>query len=355
MNKTNKILIGIALTQLIAIVGMTFIGDSSEAATYEPTSLIEWSADEVTSITIDDDESNSITLQKSGENWLVASSDDYPADTSRILKGAGVAQGSPVLDKLTSLKVDRPTIRQPENHAPLKVAADVFERRVTLENSKGTKAVYYVASGARPQTVHVRRDGEDNVFEISDLSTWDLSTSLSNWIDTAYQTVEKSDVVSVAAEFADGKSFRIVRRESEAPEKGNETNAEDTPETDPIEYKWWFTVPTSDEVVQTEVDSLLAKLTALRLKDVHGKSAPEGADAPDATWTLTMADGKKVVLTVGAKTSDSSDDRHAKSTASEFHAIIASWDASSLLEVDLEKLRVKPADSEPAPETPKKK
>jgi hypothetical protein len=348
MNKTNKILIALALAQLIAIVCLTFMTDASEAATFDSAALVGLKPGDVTRITIEDDESKTIELTKTDGSWSVTSADDYPADAKRIL-GDG---GNGLLDKLAGINVDRPTIRHSENHVPLKVAADAFERRITLASGKDSTKVIYVASGARPQTVHVRRDGEDNVFEVSELSTWDLSTSLSSWIDTSYQALEKSDVVGFAAEFADGKSFRIVRREVEAPKK-DDNNKEDTPETDPIEYKWWFTVPTKDEATQAEVETLLTKLTSLRLKDVHGKTAPKNDDTAAAIWTVTMADGKKVTLTVGSKVSDENEDRHAKSSTSPFHAIIASWDATALLEVDLEKLRVTPP--APEPEEPKKK
>lgn len=360
MTGINKILLGLALAQLIALGGLSLLGDTNDPASFDPTPLIKMDAGDVVRVTITDDDQEVVELSKSSEGWQVSSSDDYPADESRIVsddqKNASPPTGAPLIDKLAGLMVERPSIRRPENHAPLRVAANEFERRVMIEDSSGKKETFFVASGARPQTVYVRRDGEDNVFEVSDLSTWDLSTALSNWIDTAYLTLERSEVVGITADFADQPGFRMVRREIKQPEGAEETDPAktETPKT-PV-TKWWFTAPTKDEVKPEELNTILAKLTGLRLKDVHGKSAPMDAGPASATWTVTMADGKKVELIVGGKVSKESDDRHVKTDASNYHAIIASWDASTLLKVDLEELRVQPPetlDGEPKEEQKK--
>lgn len=354
MNKTNKILIAIAIVQVLVLSGVSLMGGASEPTQYDETPFVTLKTESISGIEISDDAGEILTLKKTGDHWVVTSAADYPADSARITPSAEATSGNePLLSKLASLIVDRPSIRREENHLPLKVHAEEFERRLTLTTSEGKDFVGFIASGASPQTVYLRRDGENEVYEVSGLSTWDLSTSVDNWVDTTYQKAEMDAVVGLQVAFADAPGCKLVRREVvEAPEpKENEETSDATEKAEP-EYKWWFTSPSKKEAKETEIDSLLRKLTSLRLKDVHGKDSPESLQNPTATWTLTMKDGSTLELQLGGKVSDDADDRFAKSSSSDFYAVIAGWNASGLIELDPKTLEVEEEKPDNVPEDP---
>jgi len=144
VNKFNKILLGIALIQVVLLVVVSFSADGRSSTTTEPRKLVALDAADVKRLTITDAEKAEIVLGLGNDGWTLEGADNYPAKSDLLetpAKSGDDATPIPartgILDKITALTVSRPILRKAENHGPVKVADDKFERRIILEGKDG--------------------------------------------------------------------------------------------------------------------------------------------------------------------------------------------------------------------------
>jgi hypothetical protein len=193
MNRTQRILIGLLVAQLVLAVVLFWPRPAPAGAGRAP--LLGVKADEITSLTVRDNQGHSVKLAKSGAQWALPDAGDYPADVARI---------APVLAALAEMKAGRLVAQTPAAQKRLQVADDAFARRIDLETPAGTKTVYLGTSGGVDSS-HVRLGGQDQVYLVSGVADWQLGAEPASWTDPAYFTVPPADVAAMTLGNANGR------------------------------------------------------------------------------------------------------------------------------------------------------
>ena len=274
MNRNQQILAALLVVQLI-LSAIVLWPRAGTAAKSEPLFAGLQSAD-VVALTVTDNEAQSIALRQVSGNWVLPAADDYPAQAERI---------TPVLDKIVALTTQRLVTRTDASLKRLNLTADNFSRRVDLEKADGTKYTLYVGSSPSYGSSHVRIEGRNEAYIAPDLTSWELGTAATSWVDSSYLSVAQDDVTQVRLANAQG-SFTF-----EKDAQGNWT---------------WKELPAGQELAQDTVTTLVSRATAVTLLQPLGKQklAEYGLDLPVATVTLLKKDGQVVTVLVGAQNAE---------------------------------------------------
>ena len=194
MNRLNRILVGILALQLVLAVVVFWPRSAGSGAGTE--SLFPGvEADQIQEITLTDAQGATIALAKRDGSWVLPEADDYPADPERV---------EPLVDGLAALNTDRLVTQTSASHERLQVAEGDFQRRIDFQTADGTTHRVYLGSAPSFGVAHVRADGQDEVYLISDLSAQDAGVEASSWVDTSYFSVPQEEVVAVTVENGQG-------------------------------------------------------------------------------------------------------------------------------------------------------
>lgn len=274
MIKNHHKILATVLVAQIALSVVVFWPRPTTAGQQEPL-FPDLAKEDVTSLTIEDDQGNRIALQKVTGEWVMPDAGEYPAQSEEV---------EALLEKLTALTTGQLVTRSDTSHKRLRVAANDFARRIEFESSGGTETLYI---GSSPQygSVHFRLEGESEAYLTSQLTTWDVNASTSAWIDTSYHSVQQDDVARFTLENANG-TF-VFERDDDG---------------------WAMVEPEMAEgevLNETQVEAVLRRAAAVTIKSPLGveEKAAYGLDDPTAEVIMETGDGT-VTLTLGSKDDD---------------------------------------------------
>lgn len=302
MNKLQRILLAVLAAQLVLAV-IVFWPRAATTGAGSP--LLNIKSEDVTGLTISDDQGRTVKLAKAADGWIAASAADYPADATKI---------TPVLDKLAAITAGQPVAQTAASHAQLQVADNKYVRKVELQTAGGAQTLYLgSASGAR--ATHVRLAGQDAVYLARDVATWEVSGDVLSWIDAAYLSVPTTDVTAFTVKNANGE-FAFTKNEAGV---------------------WTLAGLAEGETLNTgAVTTLLNQAASVRLTAPLGKTDDPayGLAQPSATVTLTAKSGdqtRTVTLTIGAK--NGTDNSYVvKSSESAYYVRVAEFSVKDLVE-----------------------
>jgi len=274
MIKNHHKILATVLVAQIALSVVVFWPRPTTAGQQEPL-FPDLAKEDVTSLTIEDDQGNRIALQKVTGEWVMPDAGEYPAQSEEV---------EALLEKLTALTTGQLVTRSDTSHKRLRVAANDFARRIEFESSGGTETLYI---GSSPQygSVHFRLEGESEAYLTSQLTTWDVNASTSTWIDTSYHSVQQDDVARFTLENANG-TF-VFERDDDG---------------------WAMVEPEMAEgevLNETQVEAVLRRAAAVTIKSPLGleEKGAYGLDDPTAEVIMETGDGT-VTLTLGSKDED---------------------------------------------------
>lgn len=194
MNRLNQVLVGILALQLVVAAIVLW---PRSAATGESERLFpDLEAERITGLTITGSDGQSIRLAKAGDEWVLPEAGDYPAEEGKV---------PPLLEEIAGLETGRLVTQTSDSHKRLGVAEDAFERLVELELGDGTHHRLYVGTSPSFSVIHVRADGQDEVYLASDLSTIDLGVLATDWTGRNYLSVPRDQVVALTLENEHGR------------------------------------------------------------------------------------------------------------------------------------------------------
>jgi hypothetical protein len=193
-NRLNQILAGILLIQLVVAAFILWPRPTASSQGEPLLSGVE--ADQVGAITLTDSEGQTIRLAKTGSDWVLPDADDYPVQADNV---------SELLDKIIEPTADRLVAQTRSSHARLGVAKDDFRARIDLELEDGTQQTLYVGSSPTFGVAHVRVEGQDEVYLVSDLSAQDAGTQATAWVDRTYFTAPSEQIVALTLENPSGQ------------------------------------------------------------------------------------------------------------------------------------------------------
>jgi hypothetical protein len=301
MKRHQQILAGILIVQIILGV-ITFWPRSGAAGATQPV-FPDLDVADIVTLTITDDQGAHIILNRSGENWGLAEAGDYPAKADTI---------TPILDKFTQLDTATLVARTESSHKALQVADDDFVRRIDIGMKDGTTHTLYLGSSPRYTATHFRVAGQDETYLTAALSSWELNTAATSWVDTTYRTLDAATVTEVTLQNANG-TFKLVKSGEE----------------------WTLADLAGDEVIASgKTSDIVTKATRVSLQRPLGltEDTSYGLDSPAAIVTLKMEDGSVYTLRVGAKFDGSN--YAVKASESPYYVAVTEYNVKTLIEND---------------------
>jgi len=317
MKRIQQILAGILAVQLIISV-IVFWPRSAAGATGKP-AIPDLKVDDVVALTITNDQLQTVKLQKVNGEWGIADAEQYPVKAESVTS---------LLDKLTRLNTNNLVANTEASQRQLQVASDTFVRRLEIELQDGTKQIVYLGSAPRYTATHFRMGGQTETYLTTELTSWELNTTATSWIDSTYSDIDQTQLTQVVLENANGK-FTFVK-EGEA---------------------WqMLELAEGDTGAAGKISDVITKASRVTTMRPLGKTdKPEyGFSAPSATVTLTTAD-KTYTFKVGAK--DATDNSYpVASSESAYFVAVAEYAVSPLVNNTYESFLETPAT--PAATTP---
>ncbi len=303
ITRLQQILIGVLVLQL-ALAALVLWPRPAASSGGEPL-LPGIATGDITGLTITGDTgAPPIKLAKQGDAWVAPEADDFPVDATKV---------TPILDKLVAIKTSRLVAQTPASHAQLQVAADKFARKLEIATATGTQTLY-LGSSAGGSTIHVRLDGQDNVYLASGPSTWEVSAELLSWVNPVYVAISSADVTGFTLKNRNGE-FAFTK-----DAQGN----------------WTLGDLAADEVTNANnVVSQVDLFTGLRMtKPLRKTEDPAyGMADPSAAVTLRYKSGeeeKTTTVTIGAQ--DPADKAYyVKSSDSPYYVKVAEYSVETLV------------------------
>jgi hypothetical protein len=306
MNRGNQILVGMLVLQIVLGV-IVFWPRQASVVAGEPL-LAGVELDQIARVTIRDAAGEQVQLTQKDGAWVLAGAGDYPAIEGEV---------SALLDKLMGLTGGRLVAETADSHSRLQVADGNFAHQVELKLQNGSLRTLYLGTSPSFGTIHVRVAGQNPVYLASDLSSTDVGTRVSNWIDTSYFSLSQDEVVGLTLENQNG-TFEFQK----------------------VGEAWTMAGLAEDETLnEGSVDLLISRATSVRmLRPLGTELLPSyRMDVPSAVLVLQArsAEGTATTYTlyVGAK---SEEDRSyvLKSSESPYYVRVTEFTAKDWVEKD---------------------
>lgn len=257
-------------------------------------------ANDISELTITDNEGAATTLARRGDAWVLPKAGDFPvrADTVTAL-----------IDKLKGVNTNRLIAETAASHARLQVAAEDFVRRLDLKTRAGDAYTIYLGSQPAAGATHVRLNGQDQVYQTGSLTTFDASATPTTYIDTSLVSIPAADVASMSIKNANGEMVF---------DKGDDG-------------QWSLAGLASDQVLDAGlVQTLLNQATAITMVEPLGKESNPawGLDSPQAIVSLSTqpaeGEGKTYELRIGAK-DEATNRYYVKFSGSPYYVTVAAF------------------------------
>ncbi|MFP4345097.1 MAG: DUF4340 domain-containing protein [Anaerolineales bacterium] len=318
MKRQHLILVGVLVLQILLTL-FVFWPRPAEVGAGEAL-FPDLDPELIVSLSIVDDQRGRIELRRIDDEWVLPEAGNYPAKSSTI---------DPVLQALAALDTSTLVARTEASRERLQVAEDDFIRRLIFEQEDGSGRILYLGTSPRYSAVHVRRDGQDEIYLTDRLSAWTLDTAAASWVDTTYFMVPPDEVLEIEVRNEQG-SITLLR-DGEGAAAGWTLKGLEEAET----------------LAANEVATLASRATAVNLLRPLGKAeqGEYGMDEPAAVITLRTAD-EAFILTVGAHDPDRGS-YVVKSSTSPYYVTVSEANVQPLVESAREVLLQ--AETTPAP------
>ena len=162
-------LLGAVLVVQLLVVAALVIDDALGSAQTAPT-LLSFDPDEVVKFNVSTLE-DSVQLLKGEQGWHL--DDDLPADDAKV---------GEVLDKLANVSAPWPVATSSDSAERFEVTEANFQRRLVLESADDTLADLMLGTSPGYRRVHVRAEGEDEVYSV-DFSNYEVPVDIDQWLD----------------------------------------------------------------------------------------------------------------------------------------------------------------------------
>jgi len=143
--------------------------------------------DGVDRLTIEGPDNARVVLQKQAGAWQLPDETDFPADAARVQQ---------VLQHIGAVKTGAVVSTTRQARQRFRVADGAFERRVTLAAGGRTVAKFYLGDSSSAHDVHLRRDGENAVYDV-DLGAWEFPATAADWEDKSVLQIPEEDIRSI--------------------------------------------------------------------------------------------------------------------------------------------------------------
>lgn len=192
MTRRNWIMLGILGLQMALLAFVWWPAPSAPPAVSLLSPILP---DPIVNLTVVDAEGREAALTRRVTGWVLAEADDFPASESKV---------DGFLDQVGEFTNTRLVAETANSHDRLKVADTNFTYRFDFRRASGQTNRFFVGTSPRYGETHVRLDEQDEVYLVS-LVLPAIGTNASAWVDTAYFSLPRSQINSIAIENQLGK------------------------------------------------------------------------------------------------------------------------------------------------------
>ena len=250
----------IAATLLVLQIGLVvffYKSETGQKTTTPDTPFLGMKADQVTAFEITGPQKERVVVEKIGTDWIIKDSFGAPANGEQV---------NAFITKLSELKKGFAVATSAGAAKRFKVADDQFERHVVLREKDQIVGEFYVGTSPGFRQIHARKAGTDEVLAVA-LSTFELETGVSPWLDKNLFKLKKEDIVLLSF-----PGFVLRKKDDKWQLEGSETGQE----TD-----------------SKGVEELVNKVTDLTIEAVMNpqETQPLFAGTPALKYSVTRKDG----------------------------------------------------------------
>jgi len=244
---------------------LTHVQKKSEVAPSAKGPLLKLAAVAVDELWLEDGEGRKVLLKKDKAQWQLPDLASFPADSVRVQL---------LVERLAGLQRGWPEATTAEAATRFKVAADRFERKLTLRGNGADLGVLYFGSSPGLRKIYLRADGSQEIETLA-MDQHDLEVQSDSWIDTRALALKPEQVVRV----------ELPGLTLERVEQG----------LLPVD------MTVDEEIVKDRRDALLKRLAGLTIYSVLGTlDKPEyGLDAPVLRYAVVLENGERIEYLFG--------------------------------------------------------
>jgi len=268
LTKRNLMLLGLLCLQVV-LIGIVYMPRSQGGPAKVFFAGLKPEA--VARLAVATSDGRSVTVVRQGNGWIVDAPMHYPADRDKIEN---------LLTRFAGLRSDRLVGQTKEAHTRFQVGASRFGQKVTLTLTTGGERIIYLGSSPSYTSAHVRVEGDDKVYLVSELAGWQVPAEEKFWWQREYLVAKPEELREITLVnragtirlTSDGKKWQLA--------EGGAGLALD----------------------QAKAQEFVAAVTRIALTDYLGQEEKKeyGLDKPFATLTL-IGKGGATTLVVGAK------------------------------------------------------
>jgi len=262
-------LIFICLAMLLLQTGLVVLTHWQRPATDAQAGkgpLLKLAVAEIDEMLLEDGEGHKLVLKKEQENWLLPDAGSFPADTGRV-------QG--LIDRLVTAQRGWPEATTAEAASRFKVAADRFERKLSLRKAGNTVATVFFGGSPGLRKTYLRVDGDPEIQTIG-IAQHELEVKVDNWIDTNVLRLKPEQIARIHL-----PGLVLERTQDGLQPVG---------------------LSPEEEVVKDRRDALVKRLTGLTITAILGaENKPEyGLDHPSLRYSVVLEGGNTVEYVFGS-------------------------------------------------------
>lgn len=294
--------------QLVAAVVLSVAGRGPLEPAGLDAPLLAFEPAEITSLVIEvpggseqgGDALESLSLNRSGDDWVIAGLGDFPADGGRV---------DQLLTRLAEIKRPLPVATSPEARTRHKVSDDRFERRLTLKAGEQPVATLILGDSPGFRRTFARPAEDDAVYDL-DLPLFEVSQRQDDWLARDQLRVDRETIERITA-----ADWTLIKGE-----------------------EGWSLEGSEEAPDQATVDDLLARISSLAYRGVLGtEDRPEyGQSEPRLVLTLGLSDGSTRTYRVSQM--GGGEDRVLKSDAGPWLYRVSAFDLEGIEDLDRAKL-----------------
>lgn len=257
--------------------------------------------EEIQGLTITDDEGKSIALQLNKGKWQIGQG-AYPASTESI---------QDLLGKIIALQSARLVTTTQSSQVRLKVADDLFNRKIELQLADGKSKSFFLGTSPSNKTIHFRLAGQNQVFMVNDLASWEVQTDKESWWEKEYVSIPTEEIETLSITNAKG-TFAF--------QKGDDK-------------KWLIAAKNSElEESQEKIKTFIHSISKLSIDTYLAEKPPGDLGTPLCTVAYTI---KSTPLSLTIWPANEENGSHtAKVSNSDFYATIRNYMLKELLEAE---------------------
>jgi hypothetical protein len=262
MTRGQWTLIGLLVVQAMLIA---VLRNPATAGPAEPGSLVpELDTAKVMRVEVGTTPDEKLVLERNESAWTISTADGYPADASKV---------NDLLTTIRDARTRTAVVTSDKYHESLEVTEEKAQARIRLyREGESDPFVDLIIGKTTSGGAHVRIAGEEDVWDVRDLTPWQLRAETATWMDKTLVDVPTDSVQKVAVKNEHG-TFEVERVDGD-----------------------WIVVTPGDakgrSCSKDKIDPIVRAAASLTAAAAAGRLDPSSQGLGDDATTVTLTHGE---------------------------------------------------------------